>query len=114
MRVIAIEDGETLFNAFEERNFTRRQRGNDEVRVPSRRGCALHSLIPPGSRRAPSEGGAQVVVGDHMVVDVDWEGVPVGIDVYQNASKVVDLSRLEAEGPVFGLIPARDTRRRAG
>lgn len=33
-----------------------------------------------------------------MVVDVDENGVPVGIDIDANASKIVDLSRLEVEG----------------
>lgn len=73
---------------------------------------ALYIHLHPSSPRAASKEGAQVVVGDHMVVDVDAEGVPVGIDIYQNASKVVDLSRLEAEGPIFGLVPAKDADRR--
>ena len=41
------------------------------------------------------------------VVDVDAEGVPIGIDIHQDASKVADLSKLEAEGPIFGLMPRR-------
>lgn len=44
-----------------------------------------------------------MVVGDGFVIDVDEDGTPVGIDIYQDASKIVDLSKLEAEGPVFGL-----------
>lgn len=47
-----------------------------------------------------------MAIGNHMVVDLDEEGVPVGIDIYQSASKLVDLSRLEAEGPIFGLVPS--------
>ena len=41
--------------------------------------------------------GADVVeISDGVVIDVDEQGVPVGIDA--DASKVVDLSRLEVEG----------------
>ncbi len=39
-----------------------------------------------------------VEVSDGMVVDIDERGVPVGIDIDTNASKIVDLSRLEVEG----------------
>lgn len=74
---------------------------------------ALYIHLYPGSSRATSEGGSQVVVGDNMVVDMDEEGVPVGIDIYKDASKMLDLSRLEAEGPIFGLIPAEGTGRQA-
>ena len=43
--------------------------------------------------------GADVVeISNGVVVDVDAQGVPVGIDIDANASKVVDLSRLEVEG----------------
>jgi uncharacterized protein YuzE len=43
--------------------------------------------------------GADVVeVSDNVVLDVDENGVPVGIDIDTNASKIVDLSRLEVEG----------------
>lgn len=43
--------------------------------------------------------GADVVeVSDNVVVDVDEQGVPVGIDIDANASKIVDLSHLEIEG----------------
>lgn len=43
--------------------------------------------------------GADVVeISDGVVVDVDAQGVPVGIDIDADASKVVDLSRLEVEG----------------
>jgi uncharacterized protein YuzE len=43
--------------------------------------------------------GADVVeVSDGMVVDVDEQGTPVGIDIDANASRIVDLSRLEVEG----------------
>lgn len=75
---------------------------------------ALYIHLYPDSPRTKSEGGSTVVVSDYMVVDVDGDGVPVGIDLYQDASKVVDLSKLEAEGPVFGLMPADNTERRVG
>lgn len=43
--------------------------------------------------------GADVVeVSEDVVVDVDAGGVPVGIDVASNASKMVDLTRLELDG----------------
>ena len=75
---------------------------------------ALYIHLHPGSPQARREGGSQVVVGDHMVVDVDEEGVPVGIDIYQEASKIVDLSKLEAEGPVFGLVRAGSPKSQVG
>jgi len=53
-----------------------------------------------------------VVIGDGFVVDIEADWVPIGIDIYQDASKVVDLSKLEAEGPIFGLVPAKDNDRR--
>lgn len=73
---------------------------------------ALYIHLYPDSRRAESVGGTTVVVGDGFVVDVDEDGTPVGIDIYQDASKVVDLSRLEAEGPVFGVIPSGSAEKR--
>lgn len=43
--------------------------------------------------------GADVVeVSEDVVVDVDADGTPVGIDVSSNASKIVDLSSLELDG----------------
>ncbi len=39
-----------------------------------------------------------VEVSDSVVVDVDERGTPVGIDIDANASKILDLSRLEIEG----------------
>jgi uncharacterized protein YuzE len=72
---------------------------------------ALYIHLNPG-RKPSGEGGDTVVIGDGFVVDVDAEGVPIGIDIHQDASKVVDLSRLEAEGPIFGVIPAGSTEKR--
>ncbi len=43
-------------------------------------------------------GASVVVVSEGVVVDVDEDGIPVGIDIDTNASKIVDLSRLEIEG----------------
>ena len=72
---------------------------------------ALYIHLNPG--RGPSrEGGDTVVIGDGCVVDIDASGVPIGIDIHQDASKVVDLTRLEAEGPIFGVIPAGSTEKR--
>ena len=49
-----------------------------------------------------------------MVLDVDADSVPVGIDIYQDASKIADLSKLEAEDPVFGLVRAESPKSRVG
>lgn len=47
--------------------------------------------------------GADVVeVAAGVVVDVDSEGVPVGVEIDGNASEVVDLSRLELHGLLLG------------
>ena len=53
------------------------------------------------------------MVGDGFVVDVNEDRIPVGKDIYQDASKVMDLSKLEAEGPVFGLKAADSTGEKA-
>jgi uncharacterized protein YuzE len=74
---------------------------------------ALYIHLNPG-REPSGEGGDTVVIGDGFVVDVDAEGVPIGIDIHQDASKVVDLSRLEAEGPIFGLGRVGGPERRVG
>ncbi len=59
--------------------------------------------------------GADVVeVADGVVVDVDEQGVPVGIDIDANASKVVDLSRLEIEGLRLNLSLEEFPKSRAG
>ncbi|MGH3088952.1 MAG: DUF2283 domain-containing protein [Rubrobacteraceae bacterium] len=42
--------------------------------------------------------GAEIIeVSDDVAVDVDENGVPVGIDISQNASGIVDLSKLKLE-----------------
>jgi uncharacterized protein YuzE len=48
--------------------------------------------------------GADVVeLAENVAVDVDDNGVPVGIDIDSFASEIVDLTKLEVEGPIFGL-----------
>lgn len=42
------------------------------------------------------------------------DGVLVSIDIHGFASGIVDLSRLEAEGSVFGLVRAGGSGKRAG
>jgi uncharacterized protein YuzE len=43
--------------------------------------------------------GADVIeISKDVVVDLDVDGNPVGIDIEGNASKIVDLSRLEFDG----------------
>lgn len=65
---------------------------------------SLYIELNPGRIREP--GGTQQVVGfgeRDIVIDLDGNGVPVGIDIDSFASEIVDLSRIEAEGPIFGL-----------
>jgi uncharacterized protein YuzE len=47
-------------------------------------------------------GADAVEISEHVVVEVDETGVPVGIDIDANASKVVDLSRLDLSGIALG------------
>jgi hypothetical protein len=49
--------------------------------------------------------------GHDIVIDVDGEGVPVGIDVHSFASRVVDLTNVEAESPIFGLVRSGSSER---
>ncbi len=58
--------------------------------------------------------GRTVVVSEEMNVNVDENGTPVGIELYQYASKIADLSRIEAEGPIFGMVRAKDSGKRVG
>lgn len=74
---------------------------------------SLYIHLNPG-RKPSGEGGDTVIIGDGCVVDVDDEGVPIGIDFHQGASKVVDLSKLEAEGPIFCVNPSGSTDKRVG
>jgi uncharacterized protein YuzE len=59
--------------------------------------------------------GADVVeVSHNVVIDVDEDGVPVGIDIDANASKIVDLSRMEIEGLRMSLGLESPPRSRTG
>jgi uncharacterized protein YuzE len=42
-------------------------------------------------------------VAPNVVIDLDSEGNIVGIDIYQYASKIIDLRKLEIEPPFVGL-----------
>jgi hypothetical protein len=49
--------------------------------------------------------------GDHdIVIDVDSDGAPVGIDSF--ASRIVDITKLETEGPIFGMGPSKGPEKR--
>lgn len=76
---------------------------------------SLYIELNPGRERRP--GGTQEVVdsGDYdIVIDLDADGVPVGIDIDSFASRIVDITKLEVEGPVFGLIRPANSERRVG
>ena len=76
---------------------------------------SLYIELNPGRERGP--GGTQEVVGwgDHdIVIDVDADGLPVGLDIHGFASSIVDLTKLEAEGPIFGLTRSGNPERRVG
>ena len=76
---------------------------------------SLYIELNPGREREP--GGTQEVVGwggHDIAIDVDAEGVPVSIDVHSFASRIVDLTKLEAEGPIFGLVRSGGSERRVG
>lgn len=49
-----------------------------------------------------------------IVIDVDGDGEPVGTDIDSFASDIVDITKLEAEGPIFGLSRVKNSGRRAG
>ncbi len=72
---------------------------------------SLYIELKPGHKR---KGGRTVVVSDEMNVNVDENGKPVGIELYQYASEIADLSKLEADGPIFGLVRAGSPERRVG
>jgi uncharacterized protein YuzE len=71
---------------------------------------SLYIEFYPGEDRKAAR---TVVISDEINVDVDDKGRPVGMDLYQYASKMADLSKLEAEGPIFGLVPAESTKGQA-
>lgn len=69
---------------------------------------SLYIRAEPGRELKP--GGTQEVVGwgdRDIVIDVDGDGVPVGIDIDSFASEIMDITKLEAEGPIFGLVRAK-------
>jgi len=54
-----------------------------------------------------------VGAGDHDIVkDVDGDGMPVSIDIDNFAFRIADLTRLEVQGPIFGLARSSDSERR--
>jgi len=74
---------------------------------------SLYIELNPGRERKP--GGGQEVLGggEHdIVIDVDGDGMPVGIDIDSFASRIADLTRLEIQGPIFGLARSSDSERR--
>lgn len=78
---------------------------------------SLYIELYPGRERPEHGHGTQVVVGEgdrELVIDVDADGVPVGVDIHSFASEIVDITKLEAEGPIFGLARAGSTGKRVG
>lgn len=76
---------------------------------------SLYIELNPGREKKP--GGGQQVVGwgeRDIVIDLDADGQPVGIDIDSFASQIVDLSKLEVEGPIFGLVRAKAPEKRVG
>jgi uncharacterized protein YuzE len=76
---------------------------------------SLYIELNPGRERRP--GGTQEVVGSgeyDIVIELDADGVPVGIDIDSFASRIVDITKLEVEGPVFGLIRPSSSEKQAG
>ena len=72
----------------------------------------LYIELNPGKER--KLGGSQEVVGwgEHdIVIDIDGDGTPIGIEIDSFASRIVDLTKLEAEGPVFGLVRPGSTQK---
>lgn len=45
---------------------------------------------------------------------MDGENVSVGIDRHSFASEIVDIAKVKAEGPIFGLVLAKGPERRDG
>lgn len=72
---------------------------------------SLYIDLKPGHER---KSGRTVIVSDEMNINVDENGTPVGIELYQYASSIADLSKLEADGPIFGLIRADNPESRVG
>jgi hypothetical protein len=49
-----------------------------------------------------------------IVIDVDEDGVPAGIDIDSFASEIVDPTSLEAQHPILGLARVRRHEKRGG
>jgi uncharacterized protein YuzE len=78
---------------------------------------SLYIELNPTRKRPENGHGTQIVVGEgdrELVIDVDAAGVPVGIDIHSFASEIVDLTKLEAEGPIFGLVRTGSHGRQVG
>ena len=76
---------------------------------------SLYIELNPSRERKP--GGKQEVVGwgsRNIVIDVDGDSVPIGIDIDSFASEIVDLTKLEVEGPIFGIDRVGGPERRVG
>jgi uncharacterized protein YuzE len=48
-------------------------------------------------------------VSDYMNVDLADDGTPLGIEIWNFASEIVDLSKLEVDGPIFGNVSEEDS-----
>jgi len=78
---------------------------------------SLYIELNPGGDRPEHGHSTQVVVGEgdrELVIDVDANGVPVGIDIYSFASQIVDITKLEIEGPIFGMARQEGREKRVG
>jgi hypothetical protein len=45
---------------------------------------------------------------------MDVDGIPVGIDMHSFAFRIADITRVEAQGPVFGLDHSANSELRIG
>ena len=93
LRVVTLEDGDTIHNAFPDRNF--------RVRPHEERGDAKAAHYYPDTdslyidlNAKPSADSREVAEG--LVIDLDSAGRVVGIDI-QHASQILDLNTLETE-----------------
>jgi uncharacterized protein YuzE len=86
LRVITLEDGETLHNAFPDRNF--------EADMKVRYYPETDNLYLELSQTASAD---TRILSEDMRADFDKGGNLIGLDI-DNASKHVDLAKLETEG----------------
>src|SRR5215210_784058 len=76
---------------------------------------SLYIELNPGRKRKP--GGTKEVGGwgdRDIVIEVGGDGVSIGIVIDSFASEIVDITKLEAEGPIFGLVRAGGPEKRVG